>query len=74
MVHILRVEGSTHLEVGDCCTDFQEGCTVQTIGTCATSEVILIVPPTGDYTNVTTHVKPRHTQCKPQGNIKKEKE
>ena len=35
------------------------------VGTCATSEFILIVPPTGGYIDVTTHVKPRHTQCKP---------
>ena len=44
-----------------------------TIAICATLEVILIVlvlyflvPPTGDYNNVCTHVNPRNNQCKPQ--------
>ena len=47
---------------------------------CATSEVILIVlvlyflvPPTGDYNDVITHVNPRKNQCKPWGRLSKEK-
>ena len=44
------------------------------VGTCATSEDILIVTPTRDYTDVTTHVNPRHIQCKLWGKISKEKE
>ena len=47
---------------------------VHNVGNCATSKVILIVlvlyflvPPTGDYTDVITHVNPRKNQCKPQG-------
>ena len=44
------------------------------VGTCASSEDILIVTPTGDYIDVTTHVNPRHIKCKPRGKIIKEKE
>ena len=43
------------------------------IGTCATSKDILIVTPTRDYTDVTTHVNPRHIKCKPWGKLIKEK-
>ena len=42
------------------------------VGNCATSEDILIilvlyflVPPTGDYTDVITHINPRKNQFKP---------
>ena len=45
----------------------------------STSKVILIVlvlyflvPPTGDYTDVITHINPRKNQCKPWGNITQE--
>ena len=50
------------------------------VGNCATLEVILIVlvlyflvPSTGDYTNVITHVNPRNNQCKPWGKNPQEK-
>ena len=49
------------------------------VGNRATLEDILIVlilyflvPPTGDYTDVITHVNPRKKQCKPRGRLRKE--